>query len=267
MSQDISNIRRALSRVPTDIKQGNFISAVKSMRAASGALYRAPMMRAEQEEFVRLLGDGAALLRSNKEITRIFPLAITYVPGQEKALSEALDQLLSVLEENATEGMRDAMLKMEERKRAMLEKGREELTAGTHDEARATFNLLLREFDSDSDLAVEAGEAFIQAGLYSDALQFLNRAAAITPDSANLFNRLGILLRRMKVFPEAEQSFHKALELEPKEPNLHFNLGRLYVDMEKWANALKCAEAAQSLDPAFAEAAKLAAYCKRQLGQ
>ena len=263
MSQELAGARRALSRVSTDIKQGQYISAATAIREAARLFTRnVSMIRNEQEEFASLLQSGCELLRYNREIAKYFPLTIAYSQGQEAELVTLMNQLIETLQAASTE---EALKQQTQRKQAGLAKGRNELSRGEHDEARHTFRELTEEYSDDAKLVTEVGECFLQEGLYEDAVRNLSAAAKLSPDSAHVFNRLGITLRKMRRFDKAEQYFLRALELEKKDPNLYFNMGRLYLDWMDWGKTVTFAEKALSLDPDFAEAAKLAAYAKRKL--
>lgn len=265
MSQELASLRRALSRVSSDVKQGQYISAATSIRDAARLFTRGVhMIKNEQEEFMTMLHSGCELLRYNREVAKYFPLSISYTPGQESALVELMNQLIETLQQVSTE---DTLKKHEERKKAGLAKGRKELADGEHDEARRTFHELTDEYSNDAQLVTEVGESFMQAGLYEDASNHLGAAARLTPDSAHIFNRLGIALRKMKRYDKAEQYFFHALNLEGDDPNLYFNLGRLYLDWMNWEKTVTFAEKALKLNPSFTEAAKLAAYAKRKLDE
>lgn len=265
MSQEMSSTRRALSRVSTDLKQGKLISAAISVRDAARLFTRGvPMIKKEHEELVTMLHSGCELLRLNKELAKHFPLAISYTAGQEAALIDLMNQLIEALQEASTQ---DTIRKHEERKKAGLVKGRQELAEGDHDEARKTLRELTDEYGHDAQLATEVGECFLEVGLYLDAAEHLSVAARLTPDSAHVFNRLGIALRKMKRFDKAEQYFFHALELEPKDPNLYFNMGRLYLDTMDWKKTIEYAEKALDLSGGFTEAAKLAAYARKKLSE
>ena len=263
MSQDLTAVRRALSKVSTDIKQGQFISAATAIREGARLFTRGgPMMKSEQDEFMTMLHSGCELLRFNKEIAKYFPLAITYSQGRESELTELMNELIGTLQEASTE---DTVRKHEDRKRTELAKGRQELASGEHDEARRTLNALVDEYADDSQLATDVGESFLQAELYEDASQHLAKAAEISPDSARVFNKLGITLRKMKSYDRSEENFLRALALEQHDPNLYFNLGRLYLDLMDWQKTVYNAEKALALNPEFSEAGKLAAYARRKL--
>ena len=116
MSQEMAGVRRALSRVSSDVKQGQYISAATAIRDAARLFTRGvSMIKNEQEEFTTMLHAGCELLRYNKEVTKYFPLAISYTPGQESALMGLMNQLIETLQEATTE---DTIRKHEDRKKA-----------------------------------------------------------------------------------------------------------------------------------------------------
>ncbi len=268
MSQEMAGVRRALSRVSTDVKRGQFISAATSIRDAARLFTRGvAMIKNEQEEFATMLHSGCEIMRYSKDVAKLFPLSISYTPGQEAALVELMNQLIETLQEASTEDTIKQHQEIQARKQEGLDKGRKELDEGAHDEARRTFRDLTVEYSDDAQLAAEVGESFMQAGLYEDAADHLGAAAKLTPDSAHVFNRLGIALRKMKRYDKAEEYFLHALKLEGDDPNLYFNLGRLYLDWMDWEKTVTFAEKALNLNPDFTEAAKLAAYAKRKLAE
>jgi tetratricopeptide (TPR) repeat protein len=265
MTQELTSIRRTLTMVPSDVKQNKLLPAANAIQAAARALIRLPLLKNEQDELVKQVSDACDLLQDNKELRKIFPLAITYVPKHEQALVDILGELISTLESEAASQAQDGMSALLERQKSTLEKGKTQLEAGEHDAARKTFAAVTKEFSKDDKLHVEVGEAFMQVGLFADAEQYLTKAEKIAPNSAHVLNRLGIALRRLGRFDAAEARFRKAISLEGHDPNLHFNLGRLYLDWEKWQECALCGQAALDIEPSFTQASQMLAYCARKL--
>jgi Flp pilus assembly protein TadD len=55
-----------------------------------------------------------------------------------------------------------------------------------------------------------------QQGRFEDAIGFLERSIAQSPDAASLYNRLGIIVMRERVdYARAEELMRKAVELAP----------------------------------------------------
>lgn len=264
MSQELTNARRALSKVSSDVKQGQLISAATAIRDASRLFGRVPMMKNEHEELTEMLTTAADYLHYNEEITKAFPLQIKYVPGQEESFADLMNQLIETLQDEST---RQAVAKHAEYKAGQLAKGHKELKNGQFDEGRRTLDKLGMDYSTDWELAAEIGELFTAAGLFEDALRHLSLAVRLNPASAHVLNRLGIVLRKLKRYADSEKYFDKAMAIEQADPNLFFNCARLYFDWDKWDRAVEYAKKALALDPSFSEAAKLVAYVERKTKQ
>lgn len=265
MSQELTSIRRTLTRVSSDLKQNKLLPVANAVQAATRAMIRMSLLKNEQEELSRMIFDACDMLQNNNELRKIFPLAITYVPKEEAQLLETLNELIAILQAEASAQAKDGMQALLERQRSQLEKGQAQLDAEEHDAARATFKGLSDEFAEDGEVITEIGEKFLQAGLLEDAAHYLQGASNILPGSAHVLNRLGIALRRIGRFDAAEDKFQRALEIEKNDPNLYFNLGRLYLDTKRWADCVTCANEALQLEPSFTQATQMVAYCNKML--
>jgi len=261
MAQELTNARRTLSKVSTDVKQGQLISAATAVRDAARLFGRVPMMKNEHEELSDMLKTAADYLFYNATIARLFPLRITYTPGQEDALADIMNQLIEALQEEST---REAKERHRAYKVSQLEKGHKELKNKQFDEAKRTLDKLGEDYSDDWELATEIGELFTAAGLFEDALRHLLLAAKLNPESAHVLNRLGIVLRKLKRYDESHIYFGRAEGIEKADPNLYFNYARLFFDWNQWDTAVEYAQKALALAPDFAEAAKLIAYVQRK---
>lgn len=264
MSQELANSRRALSKVASDLKQGQGLSAATAIRDAARMVSRVPLLKNEHDEFVILLQSATDHVKYNKDIAKIFPLAIAYVPGKEDDLADLMNQLIEALQETSLE---EARARQKEYQAAQLAKAHKELLAGRLEEGRRILDQLQEEYSDDVELVTEIGETFASAGLYDDAVRHLELAARLAPDSAHVLNRLGIVLRRLKRYDEAEYVYSQAVVLEQEDPNLYFNIGRLYFDMGQWKRVRDAARKALELAPEFAEAAKMQTYAERKIAE
>lgn len=260
MPQGLSNARRQLSRAPSDVKQGQVLTAATAVRDAARLFGRVAMMKAEQEELSDMLRNGADALYYCKDVTRIFPLAIVYKPGEEAGLVDLMNQLIESLEEAGTA---DAVSKHQAYQNLQLSQATAELGSGSIEQARSTLEGLREEFPDDGDLAAQVGDVYMQAGLFEDSARHYSDSARLLPQSPHVLNKLGISLRKTKHFEEAETYFARAVDLEKNDPNLYFNLGRLYLDWQQWSKAALCARKAQELNPQFGEAGKMAVYAEK----
>ncbi|MEW6386807.1 MAG: tetratricopeptide repeat protein [Thermodesulfobacteriota bacterium] len=101
---------------------------------------------------------------------------------------------------------------------------------------------------------LETADVFLQAGLDQIAEEFLTQAIVEQPANVNLYNRLGIALRRQKKYDEALECYRKALDLAPQNEKVFYNLGILYFDMDDKEKSLQAFQTALKLKPDFPEA-------------
>lgn len=266
-SNDLSSIRRNLSMVSSMIKKEQLLPAANSLHAAVKAFIHVPMMKAEQEEFIRLIEDACFVLQSNKKLRAIFPLEIKYVPQQERQLLEILEELIAILDAEAANNAQLGLDAFKLKQQQIMQQGKREIENGEYDAARKTFAQASSDFPEDGEMHSEIGESFLQAGLYDDAEGYLNTASNLLGASAHVLNHLGICLRKMKRFDKAEEKFREAIALEPKDPNLYFNFGRMFLDAKKWEQSAENAQKALDLDPSFTQASQMVAYCHRMISQ
>ncbi len=157
-SQELMLIRRALSKVSSDLKQGNILSSAKAVRAGVRAFGRIPLIKKEHEELTRLLTDAAMYLQNNAEVRSIFPLSLTYTPGKEQTLAANIDELIAALQDEASETLHAGLQSLQERQLATLDKGKTELNEGRHDDARVTFKGLAERAPFGNRRIVHAGQ-------------------------------------------------------------------------------------------------------------
>lgn len=100
----------------------------------------------------------------------------------------------------------------------------------------------------------EMAEIFLQAGMDQAAEKLLLQAIQIQPENIQLYNRLGIALRRQRKHQEALRCYKAALKLAPENEIIYYNLGILYFDLGDHDNARRALKTALRLRPDFAEA-------------
>lgn len=231
------------------------------------AMVKYPLMKAEKEEFERLVSDGAYHIMADPVIRKSAALEIGYVPGQEREMLDNLRTLLEVFQESFQQEAEEALRLAQEARAAQLAKGQALLDEDDANGAREVFSDLAKANSEDGDLRVDIGDRFLQAGYYQDAAFYLGDALAMNPNSAHIFNSLAMAQRKLGNFAEAEKCYLKAAQGGYKDSHLFFNMGRLYVDWQKWDKAVKAAGGALAMDPNFEEARKLKNYAEKMLNQ
>ncbi len=92
----------------------------------------------------------------------------------------------------------------------------------------------------------------VQAGNLSAGIELLDRAIAIDPNNAILFNNRGNALRDLRRFDEALISFDRAVALKPDFAQAFHNRGNVLRDLRRFEEALESFDSALGLNPGFA---------------
>lgn len=265
MSAELTRARTQLSNVRTYLKQDKIQMAAQALHDGLIAFLKHPLMKAEKQEFVRLLEDSTMYLSAAPKLKEVFPIALTYKEGEERQLLETVKGLLAELQKNVADEAQQMLEALERQKQEELEKGQHLLDSGQNESAVAVFNALLNRFSEDAELKSDIAERYIRAGLYNEAFTRLAEAIELSPENIRYYNSIGMALRKLGKFNVAEKYFAKAVKVAGKDPHLFFNLGRVYVDWEKWDKCAKSALMALKLDPEFKEAEKMLAFAKKRL--
>jgi tetratricopeptide (TPR) repeat protein len=80
----------------------------------------------------------------------------------------------------------------------------------------------------DQDLYIAKGIQMINDGKFSEAVESLNRALAVSPDNLEANYYAGVAHSRLGNYQDAENLFLKTLELGETGAHVYFELGRLY---------------------------------------
>jgi tetratricopeptide (TPR) repeat protein len=266
MSSSLTKARQQINSIGMFLKQGKLTPAVSGLYEAIIATIKTQLMKAEKEEFSRLIEQGVYNLNNDKELRKVYPLVIAYKAGEEKALLETLRELLNALQANVADEAKESLAALEKRKRDALAAAQEHLDKGEFDQAKEILEKLSREFSADTQLQAQISDMLLRAELFEDAFDYLDRALQSSPEEIHLYNRIAVVLRKMKKYDVAEKYFMRAVNFAKNDPNLYFNLGRVYIDWGRWDKVEKAARIALKLLPGFAEADKMLAFALKKQG-
>jgi tetratricopeptide (TPR) repeat protein len=266
MSGELTKGRQRLAGISASLKMGKYMAAAQALNDAIVIMLSAPLLKNEREEFTQMIDQAVWALNNNQELRKVYPLVLNYAAGEEKKLLEQVFEMRKVLQEDVNESAQKDLEAMETRKREDLERGQSHLDQKQFDEARQTFDKLAGEFPGDAALKADIADRYHKAGLNQDAVGHLSAAINESPDSLYLYNRIGIVLRKMQDFQSAESYYQRALGITQSDEYLFFNLGRLYFDWQRWDKTAWAAQKAVDINPEFQEARKLLAFAKKKLG-
>lgn len=266
MSAELINARKRLSSVSTNLKKGKYMAAVQAVHDGLLTMLKQSLMKSERTEFEELLRKVAYSLNSDNNLRKVYPLVIDYEPGKEKFFLDAMVELLRLLQEKMNEEAQLDIAALAARKEQGLAEGQKHLDNQDFDKAKSVFDKLISEFSGDVELKADIADRYLKAGRYQEALDLLEDALRDDPNAIFLYNRIGIVLRKMKNFETAEQYYLKALTICDDDEYLFFNMGRLYFDWKKWSKMAEAAERAMGINPEFTEAAKMRAFALKKMG-
>lgn len=267
MATELIKARSLLASVNSNLKQKKVIPAAQATISALEIIMRSSLMKGERDEFERLLEQATYYLNGDKELRKLYPIQIGYTPGQERALLATLRELMGELQSNAEDQLKEHLALMQKKKRDNMAKIQKYLDDDEVDKAKALADRLFREYPNDSEMKAEIADMFVKKDLYAEAYNYLVEALKEDPEALFLYNRIGIVLRKLKDFDTAEQYYKRALEVCATDEYLWFNIGRLYFEWQKFAQMRDAAEKAIEINPKFAEAAKMKKFAEKKLAE
>lgn len=98
---------------------------------------------------------------------------------------------------------------------------------GDHDEARARFEQLARDYPDKAGPMVNLGIIAFQEKDSETAAQWFERALAVNPEQVQALNHLGVIARSAGKFDEAARHYHAALAVDPNYAPAILNLAFL----------------------------------------
>ncbi|WP_461210593.1 tetratricopeptide repeat protein [Desulfocurvus sp. DL9XJH121] len=265
MSSELIKARSKISQIKGYLKQEKLLPAIVSLHDSVSVICRTPLLKHEKDEFARSLDTALHLLNGDKEFRKVCPMVLEYQEGSEKELLSALKELLEDLQGSAVSEAQKMLQAIDDTKRMQLERGSQLLEKGKFKDAKVIFDKLLLQFADDTDLKYEIAELYLKYDRNKDALKHLTEALKDFPESAHLYNRVGMVLRKMEEYEMSEKYFMKAVRLSDDDPGLYFNIGRLYIDWKRWEKVDEMATRALEINKGFVEAQKMRSFANKQL--
>lgn len=189
----------------------------------------------------------------HRKAEELFNAAVTNNPRFVKGFHTLADfQVRRGNDEAAMKALRTATALSPNNPSRQVEFGKLLVKAGRMDEADQAFKSALKISAKNADMHTAIGEAYLAAGHDDKAAEAFRGSLTIAED-LNVYNRLGIALRRKKRFKEAIQEYRKALVIAPNDEVLYFNIGKALLDDQQREAAIIAFRKALQIDPEFTE--------------
>ncbi|MCP4629288.1 MAG: tetratricopeptide repeat protein, partial [bacterium] len=136
-----------------------------------------------------------------------------------------------------------------------IQLGKTLISIGSESKARKVFgNVVKLSRDQHADISQQVGEAYLEAGMISEAQDILLECINLQPGDVTLYNQLGIAYRKQKKFQEAIENYQQAIKIAPQNAILYYNLGRACYEAGEMNQAAQAMENALKLNPDLDEA-------------
>ncbi|MEM8678984.1 MAG: tetratricopeptide repeat protein [Planctomycetota bacterium] len=103
-------------------------------------------------------------------------------------------------------------------------------------------------------------------GRVLEAIRFQTRAIRATPDDAEKYKNLGVLLQRAGLLKRSIEAFRKAVKLDATRADAHFGLGTVLIEAGRWDPGFRAYEQALRLDPHDARIYRNLAFVQTKMG-
>jgi tetratricopeptide (TPR) repeat protein len=95
----------------------------------------------------------------------------------------------------------------------------------------------------------QSGDRLRGEKAYLDALDYYRAALLKKPDSAQVYNKIGIAELQIQRYKEARKDFEKAIKNDKTLANAYNNLGAVFYEQKKYGPAIKQYQKALKIDP------------------
>ncbi|TAL04548.1 MAG: glycosyltransferase family 41 protein [Rhodospirillaceae bacterium] len=149
-----------------------------------------------------------------------------------------------------------AALEIQENAAAFLNRGLALSTLGRHGESLAEYDRAIALQPDYAEVFNVRGNSLKELNRADDALASYDRAIALNPDYAEAFNNRGTLLSRLKRHDEALSDFDRAILLRPEFPEAFNNRGNVLRNLKKSDESILSFDHAIGLKPNYVAALK-----------
>jgi tetratricopeptide (TPR) repeat protein len=140
---------------------------------------------------------------------------------------------------------------------AIFNQGNTLYTQGNYAAAAAMFEkaIPLAKGKNLNIVLARTADAYDKAKQYDKAVEYFQKALALTPDDAGLHTNLGNVYANMNKIPEAQAEYQKAAQLDPTHAaQAYYNIGAVMTNTGHMSEAAEAFKKATQADPKYADA-------------
>jgi tetratricopeptide (TPR) repeat protein len=132
---------------------------------------------------------------------------------------------------------------------SQIAQARQLLATGSYDQASHLLEEALKRRPEDADIHLLLGQVYALEGRRTDSIQQFNRTIELRPNSAPVYDALGVALNRFAEFDQARKAFEQAVALDPHMPQARVNLAMSLAQAGDATGATEQLETAVRLRP------------------
>lgn len=255
---------RNIARARAQLKRDDTIRALESLLAGLAEFNPRAVpgkVRFELEvilqECVRDLNRQPAVRALFEALAQSSAVQVPYTPGQEQKLLGVLTILHKALSEHKEAERQNARDRREQRRDALLQKGRDFLQTGDGPRGKSSLRKLAEEFGEEPGVLLQAAEMLFGGKFYFEAAEMLEQAIENFPKESKAYALATQSYMQIREYDKAEKIYLKALKQFGKHPRTLLNLAKLYAAWNKNEEAFRAAQEAYAKDASLQEAKTL----------
>lgn len=259
MSATAKTIKENIARSKHYLARGDYLRCLMAIYTGLEQIMSSQVFGREKFEIGILMDEALRELSGNPVFQKIFPNGIRYEKGKERALYERIralhDQLRERMETARVEKLRKQKLELDE----LLLHAEGLLAKGEPLDARMFFRKAAEQFGELEDgLLVDIAQRMIKAGLFQEALEYVEGAKEKNPNDPRVYSAQLRCLEALNETEQAEEIVRDALKRFGANESLYLRLAKLMVLKRDWGEAHNAAMGALNLNPLSVEAQKIA---------
>lgn len=251
------DIREDIARARGYARKNDYLKTLSCLAKALKGILTSPIFGAEKFEIYSHLDEAMRDLNKMPMIEKLFPAGLKYQRGKEKAFYLTLMRLHKKLGE-AMEKARVAKLRQ---RLGVLDdnliKAASLVKAGNQIDGRKLYRKISEHFQEIEGIDSDIGNRMTQAGLFQEAIEYLNKALETSKNDVRAHNALITCYEGLNETEKALDAIQECIRWVGVSENLYLRTAKLQFKKREWGEVYNNAKAALDRNPLNMEAKKL----------